>query len=209
MEKNLTYNFNDSLAQMQFAELLNSAADFYRGDKDKFNFYSNRAEEAINRSIDASPGRVNVYFIKAQVYLVRGDFDNAIKTIEYAISLNKEYSDGYCYLAKIKMTAQKEDGMDMMNKCVDMDGAATLYPIELVQDLANYYSSNEDYFRAISMAERLMALQSDSAQNWSNLAYLFLAVDMKEKAIIAAKKAAELDPSLRDQAEAFVNSLSE
>ena len=81
-EANVKYNPADSMMQMQLAMILNTASVFYTDDLTKFYFYSDRALEAINKSIAASPGRVTIYFSKTQIYIMRGEKEKAIETLK-------------------------------------------------------------------------------------------------------------------------------
>jgi hypothetical protein len=87
-KKNVALNPSDSFMQMTLSQILNLAASFNVDKQEKFSYYSNQAEEAINKSIAGSPGRVPIYFIKAQIFLTRGDKDKAIETLKYGVSLS-------------------------------------------------------------------------------------------------------------------------
>jgi len=64
-KENVAYNPHDSLLQMLLAQLLNITASFNTDNQSKFGFYSDQALEAINKSIDASPGREPVILPKS------------------------------------------------------------------------------------------------------------------------------------------------
>jgi len=206
-QTNVSYNPQDSMMQLQLANILNTASMFYTDNTNQFYFYSDRALEAINKSIDASPGRVTIYFSKAQIYLTRGDKDNAIETLKYAVSLNPKYSEPVCLLAKVDIYfGQDQPGYEAMDQCLDAGGSAYLAPADFVRTVINHYSDKKDGPRSIILYERLTALESD-AKNWVILAKLYADAGQKDKAIQAAQKAGELDKSLESAAENFINSL--
>lgn len=123
-EQNVTGNQQDSLGQTQLAQILDIAARFNYQNSARFNYYSARMFEAINRSIAASPGRVPVYLVKAQMLLMRGETVEAIKTAEYAISLNPEYAEGYCRLAQFYFLLKDDKKIDEpLTKCLDLGGS--------------------------------------------------------------------------------------
>jgi len=203
-EKNVAENPQDSLTQMQLAQLLDTTARF---NLDKFEYYSDRAIAAIDRSIAASPGRAPVYFVKAQMQLVRGEKEEAIKTIKYGISLNPDYSEGYCRLAQFYLFLKDAKNMpDALNTCVDRGGVDMLNSDALMLNALKYYSETRDYPRAVKVSERLAALNSREPQIWFNLAKLYLVSGDMTKAQAAADRAATLDAKLKDEWTGFLKS---
>lgn len=208
-EKNIAYNSNDSLMQMQFAKILDIASRFNSDNQGKFYFYSDRALEAIDKSIEASPGRIPIYFHKAQIYATRGENDKAIETLKYAVSLNEKYYDSYCNLAKFYFYFKdEENGFINMDKCLDLGGEDLLAPADYVSSLIGHYGQKEDWPRTIPLYERLANLSQNDAQVWVDLAKLYVQTNNIEKAIKAAKKSAEIDSSLRFDVDIFIKEIS-
>ena len=206
--ENVKYNPQDSIMQMQLAQILNVAAGTHSGNSDEFYFYSNQAEEAINKSIKASPGRVPIYFQKAQIYLTRGDEGKAIEILKYAVSLNKEYYDSYCHLARMQLNfKQEEEGFRAMDRCVDLGGTSLLSPAAFVKNLINHYADQQDWQKVIKLYIRLAQLEPNNTQIWVNLAKFYEQEGEIEKAVSAAEKAAELDTGLKDAVGQFIRGL--
>lgn len=209
-EENIKYNPTDSLAQMQLAQALNTAASLQTERGDKFFYYSKRAEEAVNKSIAASPGRVPIYFVKTQIYLTRGEKDKAIETLKYAVGLNEEYPDSYCQLAKILLFYKEEaEGYSAMDKCIDLDGASSLSPAGVVRQMINHYLEKKDMEKVLKLYERLSGLEENNAEIWANLANIYAQAGRKEEAKNAAEKAIELNPAIKENAEKFIQRLEE
>ncbi len=207
-EKNVAENPRDSLTQMQLAQLLDSAARYNYEDMTRFVNYSDRAMAAINKSIEASPGRAPVYFTKAQMQLVRGDKDASIKTIEYGINLNPTYPEGYCRLAQFYLFLKDSSKIAAaLNECVDRGGVDNINSDALMLNALKYYSETRDYPRAIKISERLAALNSREPQIWFNLAKLYLVSGEAAKAQEAADRAAKLDVKLKEEWTSFMDSL--
>jgi tetratricopeptide (TPR) repeat protein len=207
-EKNVKYNPSDNLMELQFAQVLDSAARVSATTGEKFYYYSNWSLEVIEKAIQSSPGRIPVYFIKAQIYLTRGEADNAIETLKYAISLNKDYYESSCQLAKVYIILGKEEeGYPLMNKCIDKGGKSILTPASFVKLLINHYLDKEDIKRLVSLHEILVEIEPNDAMTWVNLSKLYLQVGEKQKAIEAAEKSAQLDKSLESSVEKFIESL--
>ncbi|MEA3464086.1 MAG: O-antigen ligase family protein [Patescibacteria group bacterium] len=207
-KENVKYNPQDSMMQMQLAQVLNTVASLRADNLDEFYFYSNQAEEAINKAIKASPGRVPIYFLKTQIYLTRGDKEKAIKTMQYAVSLNKEYYDSYCHLGRMQLNFQREEeGFKAMDQCIDLGGTVLLSPAAFVKNLINHYADQQDWQKVIKLYNRLTQLEPNNTQIWVNLAKFYEQEGEIEKAIEAAEKSAVLDPSLKDAVEQFIRGL--
>jgi len=209
-EANVKYNPLDSMMQMQLAQALSSASLVNQDDINKFYFYSDRALKAIDESIKASPGRVTVYFTKAQIYLIRNDKDKALDTLRYAYNLNQKYTESSCYLAKVEIYFKEEaQGYADMDECLDLGGVGNLAPLDLVKISLNHYTEKKDDIHVLSLLQRWTALEPDNTKVWINLSLLYAQKGDKINAIDAAKKAGELDPSLKSAVEEFIKKLGE
>ncbi|HAM88855.1 MAG: O-antigen polymerase [Candidatus Falkowbacteria bacterium GW2011_GWC2_38_22] len=207
-EANVEYNKGDSLNQMILAQLYNAAAIFYNGKSDKQAFYMNRALEAIDLSIAASPGRVPTYYQKAQIQITQGNNEGSLETLKYADSLNPEFRDSACYIAKTLLFYKKDaEAFPYIDRCVDKNGTANLAPVSLIKNLINEYLKKEDYARAIKMYSGLTGMEPNNPEYWIKLAALYKQTGDKENAKISAEKAAEVDPKVKGDAERFIEGL--
>ena len=205
---NVEYNEGDSLNQMMLAQTYNVAATHYSGNADKYNFYMNRALEAIDMSIKASPGRVPIYYQKAQIQITQGNLESAVETLKYADKLLPKYSETQCYLAKTLLYHQKkEEASEYVENCVDLGGARKLTPVSLLKTQINEYINKEDWERVVKMYDALTSLESKNPEVWIKAAALYKQQGLFEKAKKAALKAIELDPKLKDNAERFIEGL--
>lgn len=210
VQKNIQYNPKDSLTQLELAKILDITSRFYLDNLEKFYFYSDQALEAVNQSINSSPGRIQIYFMKSQILLARGEIDQAIAALRQAISLNEKYYDSYCQLAKTFFALEREEeGYIEMDKCIDKGGAGLIGPASFVNKLVDHYNKAGDIVRVIKLYEAVSGGQDKNLNFWVALATLYEKVGDKEKAIEAARKAAEIDPSLESAVEEFFKQLGE
>ncbi len=209
-EKNVRYNPHDSLLQLVLAQLLNVAANFNRDNPEKFQFYSDRALEAIDKAIAASPERIPVYFQKAQILMNRGEKDKVIEEMEAATKINPRYEDAFCYLAKIYLYYnEKEKGYQNLDKCLDMNGARLFRQEGLIKSFINHYVDQKDWPRVIALYKQLTKIEKKNADNWTRLARVYAEAGQKDKAREAAEKAMEIDPSIKKYAEEFIRELGD
>lgn len=207
-EANVKLNPLDGMMQMQLAQALNTVALINTDNMSKFYFYSDRALKAIDESIKTSPGRVTIYFSKAQMHIARNDKDQAIETLKYAFGLNEKYAEAACYLAKVAIYYKEEnEGFRALDKCLDLSGSGYLGPVDLIKVALNHYSEKKDQPRTLALYERWAQLEPSNARLWVNLSLLYEQAGNKDKAMVAAKKAMTLDPSLKSAAEDFIRKL--
>ncbi len=206
---NLEYNPRDSLMLLVHAQILNLAANSYKGNSEEFYYYSNRALESVEKSIESSPGRIPIYFQKAQIYITRGEIEKAIEVFKYAETLNEDYYDSVCQLARVQIVDGRPEGYESMSACIDKGGVNILAPAGFVTQLINYYAEKEDWPRTLKLYERLSRLDSKNAKVLVNLANLYANAGEKKKAINTARKVSELNPSLKDSVDSFIRGLEE
>lgn len=215
-QKNADESPLDSLTQMQLAQILDTAARYYSTDAAKFTAYSNSALQAMESSIESSPGRAPIYLVKAQMLLARGQQKEAIETVNYAISLNPEYPEGYCRLAQFYLFLKdqentgitEKDMAEPITKCAELDGFDQVNSGQLLVDAINYFANKLDYKNALKAGERLAAIYSTDAQIWFNLAKLQIIAGDSIKAQASAEKSISLDPALDAGWKAFMEALT-
>ncbi|MCX6798219.1 MAG: O-antigen ligase family protein [Candidatus Falkowbacteria bacterium] len=162
-ERNLSYNPNDSLDQLQLAQVADLAARFnHQQDQATFNYYSTLSLQAIDTSIKASPRRLPLYFIKAHLFLVRGDADQAIESMKYGISLNSDYPDGYCQLSLIYFLLKDENSSyPYIDACLDKDGSFS-FPADALGVWKKHYTATKDSVRLEKINQQLDQLNQSS-----------------------------------------------
>ncbi|NCT54632.1 hypothetical protein GW758_01580 [Candidatus Falkowbacteria bacterium] len=206
-QKNVEYNPYDSLMQMQLSQVADVAARFYGNDNlEKANFYSSLAMQAIEYAIEASPGRAPVYLVKAQMLLTRGENDAAIETVEYAISLNDKYYEGYCRLAQFYMYLQVQDGLkEALNSCIDLNGASSISSSQFLTSSIGYLVDEGDFERAITFALRLTVLYPNDAETFLNVAKIYLIMGENDLSAQYLRQAYAFDPKIADDWEMFLD----
>lgn len=201
-QMNVSENPDDSMMQMQLAQVLDAAARYSYKNLERFNFYSTQAMQAIEASIETSPKRATTYFVKVQMQLFRNENDEAVSTMKQAIALNTNYSEGYCRLAQIYFVIKdnKYDNEigETINNCVDKGGASGISSANFLKLGINYYSDNEikDYNRAAILLERLAEISEPDPEIWYNQAKLYYVIKKEAEAEASFQKALALDQSL-------------
>lgn len=214
-EKNVKYNPHDSLMQMMLSQVYNLVAMYYapangnQGNLEKFYDNSDKAIKAIDASIDASPGRVPIYFQKAQALLTRGDRDKAIETLKFATTLNPDYPDSFCYLGRAYiLLGQEQEGYEEIGKCLDLPvGTDVLSSAQLIGAYIQHFEAVKDTKRVTKLYELLTSAEANNTEYWVSLANLYKERGDNESARRAAEKAIEINPSIAAYAQEFIDNL--
>ena len=194
---NVAENPKDSLMQMQLAQTYDAAARYSYQDLKKFNEYSQLSLETIDKSIEASPNRATIYFIKAQFLLFRGEKEKAIQAMNYAINLNPEYPEGYCRLTQFYVFLNDTEKMsEPLRKCVDLGGLADVNSIPLLVKMLNFYATSGEYEQALLVGQHLVAIYPTDGQIWLNLAKLYFITGDSNMAQAAVSRAIAIDKKM-------------
>jgi tetratricopeptide (TPR) repeat protein len=208
-EENVAYNEEDSMNQMVLSQILNVAASRNTSNPEKFEYYWQRAMEAMDKSIEASPERIPIYYQKSQLYITHGESDKALETLEYAKNLNLDYSNTFCHLSRTNFFYKDEiKGFEYLDGCIDKGGAGMLNPVGLVKSYINHYVELDDMDRLILLYEQLVRLEKEDVKHKINLAKLYAQIGEKEKAIKMAEEAIAIDPTTEKYAQEFIESLN-
>lgn len=203
-EKNVAYNSEDSVMQLQLAQILDAAARFYYGDQEKFAYYSGRSLAAIDAAIAASPQRATTYFLKSQIQLLAGDQEGAIASTEYGISLNPKYYEGHCRLSQtylflvnagdVSYAAKAKPELDA---CLDQGGLDSVSSLNFLKLGINLYTEAGEYEKALLLSERLAQMSGGDSEIWYNLAKIYFVMGKSNEAERAAAQAIASDPTLK------------
>lgn len=201
--KNLSYNEKDSLVLLQTSQLYDLGSRIFYENNDLKDKYSDKSLEYANRAVESSPGRIPVYFSKAQALLLQGNEDEAVNTLEYAKNLNLNYSDTYCRLAQVYLQVEdQEKALENIKICIDEGAVNKIGGVNSLISAASFLSELEDFDRAVVVLERLVQIYDSDPNMWMNLAKLYMLTEADVSKIrAAANQAVILDPSYISQAE--------
>jgi O-antigen ligase len=169
-KENLSNNPGDSLMQLQLAQVYSLAANFY---PDSTEYYEG-ALKAVDASIAASAQRIPVYFMKANILMAKGKYDEALMVISSTIEFNPEFPDAYCQLFRVyNVKKDTKNAFANGDKCVDLNGAETLGMSKDFLALLEHYYMTKDWAHALIMAKQLVIFQANNDQAWQLLAEIY------------------------------------
>ncbi len=165
---------------------------------------ASRYEEAlitIDRAIELSPKKQQMYFVKADVFILSNQIAKAADILKTAYDLDPLYSDAVKNLAMIYIYGgQREKGDKIL---IERFGTTTVSDKRLV----NAYASIGDFAKVRDIWLRIMKSEPNNAQYHVNLAATYLKLNEREKAIAELQRTAELNPEFKQQAEYFINEI--
>jgi len=211
VEKNIAFNPVDSLLNLQYTQVLDLAANYYKTrDIDKYNELSQKAMERIDIAIDSSPGRAPLYFAKGQMLLVREENEKAIETVNQGISLNPDYYDGYCRLSQFQASLGKQSSEEFsssLDKCFDLGGSSSINSNSFLQLVVQHYLNKADYQRAVLAGEKMASLNPENKDVLFSLAKLYYLNDENNKSqellVALYQKYPELEQEWKEYVEAI------
>jgi len=173
-EDNLKNNPQDSLMQLQLSQINSIGYSLKISDQSVLDAYYNAALKAVDASIGASPQRIPVYFMKANILIAEKRYDEALTVVNSAIEFNPNFPDTYCQLYRIyELNKDSKSAQVNGDKCIDLKGAEILGMTNDFLILLNHYYETKDWARALIMGKQLVIFQPENAQAWNFLAEVY------------------------------------
>jgi O-antigen ligase/tetratricopeptide (TPR) repeat protein len=187
-QKKLTQN-KDIRYLIMLSSLYNN-----KGDHDK-------ALETVNRAIELSPNKQDIYFLKADIFLSKGDLGGAIKIMEKNYSLDPSYPAVSKSLAALYISSGKvEKGEGLLKKHFGKILMAD-------KQLLNAYAKAEDYEKVRDIWLLFLKKEPNNIQYHFGLSATYLKLGKREKAIAELEKVAELDPKFKNQSQQIIEKI--
>jgi|GEM_PF-911403 len=162
----------------------------------------------LKQAITLSPGRLQLYYVLGESYVIAQEPAAAIDILQKAVDLNSTFGASYYYLGRAYLTAgDLEKGYDsIINKALGENHYAPDNNIVLLA-LGEALAAKGKYSQVKTVYEVVVKRETDKktkAQFLAALAAAYVQVNDKDKAIAAAQQAAELDPSFAEEANYFI-----
>jgi tetratricopeptide (TPR) repeat protein len=196
---------NDALFYLKLGQLNNTQ---FLIDND----ISNLGEAIVNleKARQLSHERIQIYLILGETYVLAGESQKAVEVLNEAVALEPQFRATYYYLGRAQLTNGELDKAydTIVNKGFIERGYE---PEEnfVAFVLAEELGKAGEYEKMVIVYEYLAKFEPLDARVQSALAMAYVLDDKYEKAISAAQKATELDPSFAKEAEYFIQAIQE
>lgn len=161
---------------------------------------NNDALGAINKALELSPKKQQIFYVLADIYLSKGENQKALELMKTAYELDKSNTDAAKNLAVVLVLDKKEkEAEDILRE---------KFGKEIVADkmLVNAYARIDNYSRVKEIWQEIIKTE-DTAQNHVSLAASYLKLEERENAVKELEKAIELNPEFKQQGEYFINEI--
>lgn len=205
LEREIAKKPNDVVFYLKLGQLNNSQFLFDNDVEHLTGAISN-----LERALALSPGRIQIYLVLGESYVLARDDRKAIEIMEQAVALEPDFRGTYYFLGRAFLTnGQLDQAYDaIVNKGFIQRGHRpedNTIAFVLAEELAKA----GQYEKMVTTYEYLAKFDAENARVFSALAAGYVLADRLAEAVKAALKAAELDPNFRQEAEFFVQAIEE
>ena len=190
-ERALSLNPNDSIAYLSMGNTLNSVGR------------SERAVEAIKKAIYLNPHyAVYYHFDLARAHQKLGQYKEAIASLKQTLTRNPDLIPAYFalvinYLLAWEITQSQDPlildrALQMAEKIVAINDSSWLGHF----GLSAIYLYKQQYEKAQTEAEKVIALAPENADSYALLASIFVSIGRSGEAIELIEKAMQLNPAM-------------
>jgi len=166
----------------------------------------NDATVYLEKALELSPQKQQIFFELTTVYLNKGEFDKAVEIAKQAYELEPAYDDALKIYA---MTAIYNHDYNLAEELL----VPTYGTIAIPDDrFIRAFISVNDYGKVIEIWEKRIAdlntQGQDNPQYHVSLAAAYLEVGRRQNAISELKKAMELNPVFKEQGQYYINEIN-
>jgi len=166
-----------------------------------------KAEEYIQKAIDLNPRNPRIWYEMGQAQLSRKEYQESYNSFKNALDLNPKVNLSWWFLGNVALQMGKyEEAVFDVEKAIEM-GYSYQNSITDIMRLVTIYEKVGDYEKVLKYYIMATEEQPQNPQLFASLAAAYAKLGYREEAIKAAQKAAELDPSFKEEAEKFIQSL--
>ena len=165
------------------------------------------AEKILERAIELGPTNQQGYWYLGEIRFAQGRNEEGINLFQKAVDLEPRFGQSHWFLAMAYQIIGEDELALQKIKEAEVFGYDWREKLDNVVRIIRIYSARDDDANLIPLLERALELQPRSSQFWAMLAASYANTGEFDKAREAAKKTAEIDPSLVPQNEEFLKSL--
>ncbi len=201
VDKNIKENPVDYLPY-----LYGSRLNIILGKDDPASPYNDLALGYSMKALELSPTFIRTYYEIAQAYLNKKDYPGALEFFRKAVDLNPETGLSRWYLGSAKIESGDPGGVEELEKALTVENGYSPNEQDYLK-LVNIYVKTKNFARIADAYERLIEINSGSAQHYASLATAYANLGRIDEAEKMARKSAEVDPSFEPDAREFLKTL--
>ncbi len=169
------------------------------------NSYLADADVLLQKALELSPTRQELYFYLGQIRMYQGRPEEALSLFKRAVELNDKVSLSHWNYGIIAIgVGQKDLGEQEIKKAKELGHS---FGSSDIKQVINAYTRTNDLPSIVALYQEWILQAPGDASAYAGLAGAYAEAGDKQKAKEFALQAAAVDPSYKDQAEQFVKEL--
>lgn len=167
--------------------------------------YLQQSMDLLHQALEQSPGRIDIYYALAQGYFMQGNFDKAQDILYRALDLGVRQGEVYFRLAQIQSRqGDIHEALDSIARAEEHWRPLTFLELE---DLAKIFIEREEWQATANVFIKMVELEPTNTDAYFNVALAYAKLGDRDKAIEWINKVSEVDPSLQEIVDQFINDL--
>ncbi len=167
--------------------------------------YLDQSMELLYTALEYSPNRIDIYYALAQGYYLKNDIEKSEETLHNSLNLGVRHADIYLKLAQVQ--AKKGDPEKAIISINKSEELGKVFQFNDLEDFAITFINRNKFELAIEVFLKMDILQPYNINTYSNIALAYSKIGEKEKAIEWMSKILEINPTMQDSVDEFINSL--
>ncbi len=169
------------------------------------NSYLADADVLLQKALELSPTRQELYFFIGQLRMYQGRSSEALTLFKKAVELNDKVALSHWNYGVIAINAGQKTLGESEVKVARQLGHA--YKANDIKQLINAYDKTSDWSKIIALYQEWISLTPNDAAPYAGLAATYAQIGDKQKAKEYALRAAAIDPTYQAEAEQFIKNL--
>ena len=166
------------------------------------------AENSIQRAININEKNPRIWYELGQAQLSQKKYQDAYNSFKKALELNPNVTISHWFMASVAYhVGNYQEAVSYLDKALSMGYSEYKDSISDLARMINIYDKVGDYKKIVEMYKLAINLQPQNAGFHTSLAKAYALTGNYSEAKQEALKAVELDSTLKEAAEKFINSL--
>ncbi len=167
--------------------------------------YLLEADLLLQKALELSPTRQEIYFALGQVRLYQGRNEESLELFQRAIDLNDKVAVSHWNFGILNISlGQKDKGEEELKKAISLGHS---YKGEDIQQIIKAYGRIEDWQKIASLYQEWIDLEPENIHPYVGLATVYKQLGDKQQAKVWAEKAAQVDSQYKAALEQFIKEL--
>jgi O-antigen ligase/tetratricopeptide (TPR) repeat protein len=168
-----------------------------------------KAEQYIQKAINLNPSNPRIWYEMGQAKLSQKKYQESYDSFKKALDLNPKVALSWWFLSNTAFQLERYDeAVYNAEKAIELGYDSYQNSITDLMRLVAIYEKSGNYQRVLEYYVMAAQEQPQNPQIYASLAVVYAKMGHKDEAIKSALRAAELDPSFKEEADKFIKSLS-